>query len=93
MTRAEAFQTMRKREPNGKPIPFSITYGTLDEGRGTGGEIRTLNNLVLAGSSWNLEKNLAFAVKRANGKDFSRGQPVITVKVPLLLRVNGTSVV
>lgn len=93
MTRSQAFKLMRTRDGRGRPKPFAITYCTLDESRGTGGDIRTLHNLVLSGAHMNLERNLSFGIRRANGKDFKRGVPIMTVKVPLLLRVNAEPVV
>jgi len=93
MDRRTALRTIRRRDKSGAAVPFSITFCTLDETRDTGGEIRTLRNVVSAGSSWNLERNLSIAVKRADGKAFRNGSPRCPIKIPLILKVNGEKVI
>lgn len=44
---SQALDTMKNRDHRGKPVPFSLTFCTADEGKATGGEIITLRKAVL----------------------------------------------
>ncbi len=64
----DALQMMEERDHRNWPIPFSITFVTYDKERQTGGEIITLNNVVLA-------KNRLVADKKATGRTTSKNAP------------------
>lgn len=42
-----ALDQMKNTDHRRKPVPFSLTFCTADEGKGTGGEIITLRKAVL----------------------------------------------
>lgn len=48
ITRKNALLTMERRDTDGKPLPFSITFVTADRRRNTGGEIVHLPRAVLS---------------------------------------------
>jgi hypothetical protein len=44
---SQALDQMKNRDHRGNPVPFSLTFCTADEGKGTGGEIITIQKAVL----------------------------------------------
>lgn len=44
---SQALDMMKNRDHRGNAVPFSITFCTADEGKGTGGEIIHLEKAVL----------------------------------------------
>lgn len=47
---SEALKLMRRKDEKGMPLPFSIKYLTADRTRQTGGQWRTAENVVVAGT-------------------------------------------
>lgn len=87
MVLGEALKLMDRVDGRGTPVPFSITWCTLDRNRRTGGEMRTLRSAIRCGAKHNLQRNRQVAVRPADGT----GHP-IPIHVRLIKRVNGIPV-
>jgi hypothetical protein len=87
MLLGDALRLMDKVDKRGAPIPFSISWCTLDRKRGTGGEVRRLDRAIRCGASHSLQRNRQIAIRPADGK----GHP-IPVHIRLILRVNNQPV-
>lgn len=87
MTEKQALDQTDLRDGRGAPVPFSITWVTLDMKRGTGGKVKHLAAAVRCGASHSLIRNGQIAVKPADGT----GHPT-PIHISLITRVNGQPV-
>jgi hypothetical protein len=87
MLLGDALRIMDKVDKRGAPIPFSISWCTLDRKRMTGGEVRRLDRAIRCGASHSLQRNRQIAIRPADGS----GHP-IPVHLRLILRVNNEPV-
>lgn len=87
MVLGDALRIMDQVDGRGAPVPFSITWCTLDRNRRTGGKVKHLAAAVRCGASHSLQRNRQMAVKPADGT----GHPT-PVHLRLILRVNGQPV-
>lgn len=87
LTLGQALAKMDQVDGRGAPVPFSITWCTLDRNRGTGGQMRTMHKMVRAGASHSLQRKRQFAVKPADGSGHN-----IPIHLRLMRRLNGEPV-
>lgn len=78
---------MDQRDARGVPIPFRITFVTLDRTRRTGGKVRTLDQVVRCGARHSLQRNRQIAVKPADGTGH-----VTPIHLMLITRLNSDPV-
>lgn len=83
----EALAIMDQRDARGVPVPFRLTFVKLDRNRRTGGQLRTLDNVVRCGAKHSLQRNRQIAVKHVDGN----GHPY-PVHLMLITRINGDAV-
>lgn len=84
---AEALEVMDRVDGRGAPVPFSISWCTLDRNRRTGGEIRHMQSAVRCGANHSLQRARQVAVKPADGSGHNT-----PIHLRLILRVNGEPV-
>ena len=88
MDRRQAMEVIYGVDEQGFPKPCSVTYCTLSLSRKTGGDIRTLNDVIPTGSKVDLQRsrmlNLVPKADRGQRRGTERH-----VHLCLLLAVNG----
>lgn len=91
---SEMLQVMKRRDENGEPVPFSITFVTCNQKLNTGGEKITFEQAVLVGGPSRSAK-----IKNPNHhQNFTRnimaadGDQIITIHPILATRFNGMGV-
>lgn len=88
MRLTQALAVMGRRDDAGKPLPFSITFTTLDLSRPNKASRHvTLPKAVRCGASHNLAQHGQVGVKPADGST-----PQTAVHLHLIERVNGEQV-
>jgi hypothetical protein len=87
MLLGDALRLMDQTDGRGTPVPFSITWVTLDRQRRTGGKVKRMERAVRCGASHSLQRNRQIAVKPADGSGH-----VTPIHLRLILRVNNEPV-
>ncbi len=83
----DALAIMDQRDGRGVPIPFRISFVTLDRNRRTGGQLKTLDAVIRCGARHSLIRSRQIAVKRVDGN----GHPY-PIHLRLITRINGEPV-
>lgn len=91
ITVREIVRIMAKTDRYGKPVPFSISFVTADEKRGTGGDVITLKEAICIGGPTKKKKirNPHHDVNFTRNIRAVDGDRIITVHPLLVTRLNG----
>lgn len=84
-------KVMSRTDRFNEPLPFSITFVTCDEKRGTGGEKITLNEAICIGgpSTRNMIRDPHHDLNFTRNIRAKNGDKIITVSALLITRFNG----
>lgn len=90
----EMLKEMHRRDRNGEPVPFSITFVTCDLKRFSGGEKVTLEKAVLVGgpSKSNKVRDPKHGVNFTRNIKSAEGDRIMKIRPLLVTRFNGKRV-